>query len=142
MWYDRGDRFWTKWKIHLVQKLSPRSYPIHCERKWKYSFLSVNSLKNKSKFTLIEFNSVESVECIQLAKKTHKYINSLNQLNICKTFRKIQICKAATKKFVEWCWALEFFKLHNACYFLLLMLNHRMLFSFVDAKPSHVIFFC
>ena len=23
-------------------KLSPRSYPIRCERKWKYSFLSVN----------------------------------------------------------------------------------------------------
>ena len=22
-------------------KLSPRSYPIQCERKWKYSFLSV-----------------------------------------------------------------------------------------------------
>ena len=39
MGYDRGDGFRTKWKFHLVQKLSPRSYPIHCERKWKYSFL-------------------------------------------------------------------------------------------------------
>ena len=25
-------------------KLSPRSYPIQCERKWKYSFLSVSCL--------------------------------------------------------------------------------------------------
>ena len=24
-------------------KLSPRSYPIQCERKWKYNFLSVQS---------------------------------------------------------------------------------------------------
>ena len=41
MGYDRSDSFWTKWNFHLVQKPSPRSYPIHCERKWKYSFLSV-----------------------------------------------------------------------------------------------------
>ena len=43
MGYDSGDSFWTKWKFHLVQKLSPLSYPIHCEKKWKYSFLSVRS---------------------------------------------------------------------------------------------------
>ena len=41
MGYDHGESFWTKWNFHLVQKLSPRSYPIHSERKWKYSFLSV-----------------------------------------------------------------------------------------------------
>ena len=41
MGYDRGDSFLTKKKFQLVQKLSPRSYPIHCERKWNYSFLSV-----------------------------------------------------------------------------------------------------
>ena len=41
MGYDRGDSFWTKWKFYFVKKLSLRSYPIHCERKWKYSFLSV-----------------------------------------------------------------------------------------------------
>ena len=46
MGYDRDDSFWTKWKFHLVQKLSPRSYPIHCERKWKYSFLSVGAHKS------------------------------------------------------------------------------------------------
>ena len=49
MGYDRGDSFpfdfepngipfGSKWK----GKLSPRSYPIHCERKGKYSFLSVS----------------------------------------------------------------------------------------------------
>ena len=27
------------------EKLSPRSYPIHCERKWKHSFLSVGIKK-------------------------------------------------------------------------------------------------
>ena len=40
MGHDRGHSFGTKWNFHLVQKLSQRSYPIHCERKWKYSFLS------------------------------------------------------------------------------------------------------
>ena len=38
--------FWTKWKSiwfrKSKRKLSPRSYPIQCERKWKYSFLSVD----------------------------------------------------------------------------------------------------
>ena len=40
MGYDCGDSYWTKWNFHLVQKPSQRLYPIHCERKWKYSFLS------------------------------------------------------------------------------------------------------
>ena len=50
MGYDRGGSipfdFEPNGKIHLVQKLkgklSPRSYPIQFERKWKYSFLSVD----------------------------------------------------------------------------------------------------
>ena len=33
-WWQYFFRFWTK--------LSPRSYPIQCGRKWKYSFLSVH----------------------------------------------------------------------------------------------------
>ena len=45
MGYDRGDSFpfdfLKEIEFNLVQKLSPRSYPIHCERKWKYSFISV-----------------------------------------------------------------------------------------------------
>ena len=49
MGYDRGDSFpfdfepngfpfgsKSKWKT-----VKPRSHPIQCERKWKYSFLSV-----------------------------------------------------------------------------------------------------
>ena len=48
MGYDRGYSFHfdflNQMEIHLVQKskgkLSPRSYPIQYERKWKYSFVS------------------------------------------------------------------------------------------------------
>ena len=45
---DRGDSFpldfepnGTPFGLKLEGKLSPRSYPIQCERKWKYSFLSI-----------------------------------------------------------------------------------------------------
>ena len=48
MGYDRGDSFpfdsehkWNSiWFRKSKGKLSPRSYPIQCESKWKYSFLS------------------------------------------------------------------------------------------------------
>ena len=47
MGYDRGDSFPFDFEPNgfpfgskLKVKLSPRSYPIQCERKWKYSFLS------------------------------------------------------------------------------------------------------
>ena len=52
MGYDRGDSFpfdfepnGTPFGSKSKGKLSPRSYPIHCERKWKYSFLSVHCKK-------------------------------------------------------------------------------------------------
>ena len=48
MKYDRGDSFYFDFELKAIPfglkskgKLSPRSYPIQCERKWKYSFLSV-----------------------------------------------------------------------------------------------------
>ena len=48
MGYDRGDRFPFDFEPNEIPfgskskgNLSPRSYPIHCERNWKYSFLSV-----------------------------------------------------------------------------------------------------
>ena len=48
MGYDRGDSFPFNFEPNgnplgskLKVKLSPRSYPIQCESKWKYSFLSV-----------------------------------------------------------------------------------------------------
>ena len=48
MGYDRGDSFPFDFEpngfsfgLKSKWKLSPRSYPIQCERKWKYSFLSV-----------------------------------------------------------------------------------------------------
>ena len=48
MGYDRGDSFPFNFEPNgnpfgskSKGKLSPRSYPIQCERKWKYSFLSL-----------------------------------------------------------------------------------------------------
>ena len=48
MGYDRGDKFSFDFEPNGIPfdskskgKLSPRSYPIQCERKWKHSFLSV-----------------------------------------------------------------------------------------------------
>ena len=45
MGYDRGDRFPFDFEPNGIPfgskskaKLSPRSYPIQCERKWKHSF--------------------------------------------------------------------------------------------------------
>ena len=47
MGYDRGDSIPFDFKPNgnpfgskSKGKLSPRPYPIQCERKWKYSFLS------------------------------------------------------------------------------------------------------
>ena len=52
MGYDRGDSFpfdfepnGIPFSSKLKGKLSTRSYPIHCERKWKYSFLSVEDAR-------------------------------------------------------------------------------------------------
>ena len=44
MGYDRGDSFSFDFEPNGSKsngKLSPRAYPIQCESKWKYSFLSV-----------------------------------------------------------------------------------------------------
>ena len=48
MEYDRGDSFPFNFEPNGIPfgskskgKLSPRSYPIECERNWTYSFLSV-----------------------------------------------------------------------------------------------------
>ena len=48
MGYDRGDSFPFDFEPNGMSfgsksniKLSLRSYPIQCERKWKYSFVSV-----------------------------------------------------------------------------------------------------
>ena len=47
MGYDRCDSFPFDFEPYGITfgskskgKLSPRSYPIQCERKWKYSFIS------------------------------------------------------------------------------------------------------
>ena len=55
MGYDCGDGFPFDFEPNgnpfgskSKGKLSPRSYPIQCERKWKYSFLSENKGKDKN----------------------------------------------------------------------------------------------
>ena len=74
MGYDRGDGFWTKWKYHLVQKLSPRSYPIHCGRKWKYSFLSVWTvdIAEKVKKSVAVLPTAESIPISRYSKGVNK----------------------------------------------------------------------
>ena len=51
MRYDSGDSFPFDFELNGIPfgskskgKLSPRSYPIQVERKWKYSFLSDEQL--------------------------------------------------------------------------------------------------
>ena len=57
MGYDRGDSFPFNFEPNGIPfgskskgKLSPRSYPIQCERKWKHSFLSVRIHKVHRRF--------------------------------------------------------------------------------------------
>ena len=78
MGYDRGDSFPFDFEPNGIPfgskskgKLSPRSYPIQCERKWKYSFLSVrgencwnNSPTDVSTSSAAEFGSNPEVTCI------------------------------------------------------------------------------
>ena len=58
---DRGDSFSFDFELNenpfsskSKGKLSPRSCPIQCERKWKHSFLSVNAIFKQSNFSLID----------------------------------------------------------------------------------------
>ena len=70
MGYDRSDSFSVDFEQNVIPfgskskgKLSPRSYPIQYERKWKHSFLSAHGFgehtrityRNKTKF-LIDFS--------------------------------------------------------------------------------------
>ena len=63
MGYDRGDSFLFDLKPNGIPfgsksngKLSPRSCPIKCERKWKYSFLSAHT--EKSFPNLVNLNQI------------------------------------------------------------------------------------
>ena len=58
MEYDRGDSFPFDFEPNGIpfglkskEKLSPRSYPIQFERKWKYSFLSALSSAVAKEYT-------------------------------------------------------------------------------------------
>ena len=60
MGYDRGDSFPFDFEPNGIpfrsksrRKLSPRSYPIDCERKWKRSFLS--AMNHQFDWAIIDF---------------------------------------------------------------------------------------
>ena len=64
MGYDRGNSFPFDFEPNGFPfgskskgKLSPRSYPIQCERKWKYSFLIVPTQRNGFSFH-VKFNEI------------------------------------------------------------------------------------
>ena len=64
MGYDRGDSFPFDFEPNGIPfgskskgKLLPRSYAIQCERKWKYSFLSVISPRGISNGPVIVTNT-------------------------------------------------------------------------------------
>ena len=61
MWYDRGDSFPFDFEPNGVPfvskskgKLSPWSYPIQCERKWKHNFLSVGGRECVTVYTHVQ----------------------------------------------------------------------------------------
>ena len=68
MGYDRGDSFPFDFEPNRIPfgsklkgKLSPQSYPIQCERKWKHSFLSVNINIQLFKLTSMNNDSVRTI---------------------------------------------------------------------------------
>ena len=68
MGYDRDDGFPFDFEPHGIpfgskskEKLSPRSYPIQCERKWKHSFLSVSQQSAMNLIVVAFFRPVKRV---------------------------------------------------------------------------------
>ena len=75
MGYDRGDSFPFDFEpngfpfgLKSKGNLSPRSYPIQCERNWKYSFLSVHKTEHMENYITDK------------SPKSMKYDNSHNPL--------------------------------------------------------------
>ena len=73
MGYDRGDSFPFEFEPNGIifglkskGKLSPRSYPSQCERKWKHSFLSVNAPKHGSLLTLFFLSITNFIYSFQM----------------------------------------------------------------------------
>ena len=85
MGYDRGGSFHFDFEpngypsiwFKIERKMSPRSYPIQCERKWKHSFLSVPwYVLNWRKNEMTNFVTVTLISQIG-------FIQTNVQLNIC-----------------------------------------------------------
>ena len=83
MEYDRGDSFPFDFKPNGIpfgskmeqfsnRKLSPRSYLIQCERKWKYSFLSVYG---KAGFKSLIILRISTSECFSVSHSDYRNKN-------------------------------------------------------------------
>ena len=67
---DRGDSYLFDFEPNGISfgskskgKLSPRSYPIQKERKWKYSFLSASGLWNETNL-ITQIFQIKSKICV------------------------------------------------------------------------------
>ena len=76
MGYDRGDSFSFDFEPNGFPfgskskgKLSPRSYPIQCERNWKYSFLSADSKRQKWTQTVESASEISLVIVIDWTRR-------------------------------------------------------------------------
>ena len=71
MGYDPGDIFRFDFEPNgnpfgskSKRKLSPRSYPIQCEKKWKYNFLSVSNMYIFWDFLPTTFSLLQMQSCV------------------------------------------------------------------------------
>ena len=85
MGYDRGDSFpfdfepnGTPFGSKSKGKLSPRSYPIQCDRKWKYSFFSVRDADSKYLLCRTE----RTVSMLLTREEIHCFKCSIQHINL------------------------------------------------------------
>ena len=111
MGYDRGDSFPSdsehKWNSILFRKskgkLSSRSYPIQCERKWKYSYIrkwkySFNLKRNVNIVFSVHYS--ESHGTLRMARdkcssqdRCAKYLSKKNKIDLESFFSSILVNK-------------------------------------------------
>ena len=81
MGYDCGDSYpfdfqlnWFPFGSKSKGELSPRSYPIQCERKWKYSFLGVVSLTFMTVISIYDPLRTSAMPGVQYNKALFPYM--------------------------------------------------------------------
>ena len=80
MGYDRGDSFHFDFEKNGIPfsskskiRLSPRSYPIQFERKWKSIFLSVDNLVRRQSQKAIECDSISQGNLLRILLTETKF---------------------------------------------------------------------